>query len=42
MPLSPPYFKRMKKVNKEGPAIIGPELPGTEALEGERRLRAGL
>lgn len=28
MPLSPPYFKRMKKVNKEGPAIIGPELPG--------------
>ena len=28
MPLSPPYFKRMKKVNKEGPAIIGSELPG--------------
>ena len=28
MPLSPPYFKRMKKVNKDGPAIIGPELPG--------------
>lgn len=28
MPLSPPYFKRMKKVNKEGPVIIGPELPG--------------
>jgi hydroxyacylglutathione hydrolase len=28
MPLSPPYFKRMKKVNKEGPAIIGPERPG--------------
>jgi hydroxyacylglutathione hydrolase len=28
MPLSPPYFKRMKRVNKEGPAIIGPELPG--------------
>ena len=28
MPLSPPYFKRMKQVNKEGPAIIGPELPG--------------
>lgn len=28
MPLSPPYFRRMKKVNKEGPAIIGPELPG--------------
>lgn len=29
MPLSPPYFKRMKKVNKEGPVIIGPEPPGT-------------
>ncbi|WP_166820059.1 MBL fold metallo-hydrolase [Thalassoroseus pseudoceratinae] len=28
MPLSPPYFKQMKRVNKEGPAIIGPELPG--------------
>ena len=28
MPLAPPYFKRMKQVNKEGPAIIGPELPG--------------
>lgn len=28
MPLSPPYFKRMKQVNKEGPAIIGSELPG--------------
>lgn len=30
MPLAPPYFQRMKKVNKEGPAIIGPELPGQE------------
>ncbi|REJ72457.1 MAG: MBL fold metallo-hydrolase [Planctomycetota bacterium] len=28
MPLSPPYFKRMKQVNRDGPAIIGPELPG--------------
>lgn len=28
MPLAPPYFLRMKKVNREGPAIIGPELPG--------------
>jgi len=28
MPLSPPYFKRMKKVNKEGPAVIGSEIPG--------------
>lgn len=30
MPLSPPYFKRMKKVNQEGPAIVGLELPGTK------------
>jgi hydroxyacylglutathione hydrolase len=28
MPLAPPYFRRMKKVNKEGPAVLGPELPG--------------
>src|SRR5690606_13541580 len=28
MPLSPPYFKRMKKVNKEGAPIIGLALPG--------------
>ncbi|WP_339749812.1 MBL fold metallo-hydrolase [uncultured Rubinisphaera sp.] len=28
MPLSPPYFKRMKRVNKEGPVIIGPEFSG--------------
>lgn len=28
MPLAPPYFRRMKKVNREGPAIIGPEQPG--------------
>lgn len=28
MPLAPPYFRRMKQVNKEGPAILGPELPG--------------
>ncbi|MBI4464676.1 MAG: MBL fold metallo-hydrolase [Acidobacteria bacterium] len=28
MPLAPPYFRRMKKVNQGGPAIIGPELPG--------------
>jgi hydroxyacylglutathione hydrolase len=28
MPLSPPYFKRMKQVNRDGPAIIGPEPPG--------------
>ena len=28
MPLAPPYFRRMKQVNKEGPALIGLELPG--------------
>jgi hydroxyacylglutathione hydrolase len=28
MPLSPPYFKRMKQVNTDGPAIVGVELPG--------------
>jgi hydroxyacylglutathione hydrolase len=28
MPLAPPYFRRMKKVNREGPAILGSELPG--------------
>jgi hydroxyacylglutathione hydrolase len=30
MPLAPPYFRRMKKVNAEGPKIIGPELPGKQ------------
>jgi hydroxyacylglutathione hydrolase len=28
MPLAPPYFQRMKQVNRQGPAILGPELPG--------------
>lgn len=28
MPLSPPYFRRMKQVNKEGPAILGSEPTG--------------
>lgn len=28
MPLAPPYFSRMKQVNRSGPPIIGPELPG--------------
>ncbi len=28
MPLSPPYFARMKRINREGPAVIGAELPG--------------
>ncbi|MEQ8637818.1 MBL fold metallo-hydrolase [Gimesia maris] len=36
MPLSPPYFKRMKQVNKEGPAIIGPELPGLDRWQADQ------
>jgi hydroxyacylglutathione hydrolase len=28
MPLSPPYFARMKRINREGPPVIGTELPG--------------
>ncbi len=28
MPLAPPYFLRMKHVNRTGPKIIGPQLPG--------------
>jgi hydroxyacylglutathione hydrolase len=32
MPLAPPYFRRMKKVNAEGPKIIGPNLPGQQRM----------
>jgi hydroxyacylglutathione hydrolase len=28
MPLAPPYFRRMKEVNRRGPALIGREFPG--------------
>lgn len=28
MPIAPPYFRRMKKVNAEGPKVLGPEQPG--------------
>ena len=28
MPLAPPYFRRMKQVNREGPKVFGHELPG--------------
>src|SRR5262249_28483873 len=28
MPLAPPYFRQMKKINREGPAILGRDLPG--------------
>ncbi|MBY0522689.1 MAG: MBL fold metallo-hydrolase [Gemmataceae bacterium] len=30
MPLAPPYFRRMKQVNKEGPAILGSNFPGQQ------------
>jgi hydroxyacylglutathione hydrolase len=32
MPLAPPYFKRMKKVNAEGPRVLGHELPGRRRM----------
>ncbi|MBC8107337.1 MAG: hypothetical protein H7Z14_12160, partial [Anaerolineae bacterium] len=32
MPLAPPYFKRMKRINKEGPAILGANLPGNKPI----------
>ena len=35
MPLSPPYFARMKRINKEGPAIIGAQLPGQRRWSAE-------
>ena len=28
MPLAPPYFRRMKELNRAGPELLGPELPG--------------
>jgi hydroxyacylglutathione hydrolase len=33
MPESPPYFARMKKINREGPKVLGKTLPGHEALD---------
>ncbi len=42
MPIAPPYFRRMKKVNAEGPKILGPEPPGRKAVHGQRGPRAGL
>ena len=35
MPIAPPYFRRMKKVNAEGPAVIGSELPGRHRYSAE-------
>lgn len=28
MPIAPPYFRRMKKVNAEGPKVLGNDFPG--------------
>ncbi len=33
MPPAPPYFARMKRVNRDGPPVLGPVLPGGRALE---------
>jgi hydroxyacylglutathione hydrolase len=30
MPLAPPYFRRMKQVNAEGPRLLGHNLPGQQ------------
>ncbi|HXE75035.1 MAG TPA: rhodanese-like domain-containing protein [Candidatus Xenobia bacterium] len=41
MPPAPPYFRRMKKVNKEGPAVLGRDLKTLERCaprEVEKRL----
>ena len=41
MPPAPPYFRRMKKVNKEGPTVLGTDVPAVApcpAREVERRL----
>lgn len=35
MPLSPPYFARMKRINKEGPAVLGSKLPGQHELSAD-------
>ena len=32
MPPAPPYFKRMKRMNVDGPSILGEKLPGERAL----------
>ena len=32
MPIAPPYFQRMKKINAAGPRVIGAELPGRKGF----------
>jgi hydroxyacylglutathione hydrolase len=36
MPLIPAYFPRMKKMNVQGPPVIGPTLPGQKQLDAAR------
>jgi hydroxyacylglutathione hydrolase len=35
MPIAPPYFKRMKQINVQGPPIIGRTLPGDRRLSAQ-------
>ena len=42
MPIAPPYFRRMKKVNAEGPKVLGPELPGQKRFTRQGGPRAAL
>jgi hydroxyacylglutathione hydrolase len=32
VPVAPPYFRRMKKINSAGPRVIDPELPGRKGF----------
>ncbi|MCK6471434.1 MAG: MBL fold metallo-hydrolase [Planctomycetes bacterium] len=44
MPPSPPYFARMKRVNREGPAVLGgdcPALPGLAPADFESKAKGG-
>jgi len=36
MPLAPSYFARMKKINQQGPPVLGRELPGQTRLSVEQ------
>jgi len=36
MPPAPPYFARMKKINVEGPPILGPEYPGRTPISADQ------
>lgn len=40
MPPSPAYFATMKQVNRQGPPVLGPQLPGQTPIDA-RRLESG-